>query len=89
MLDLYPHNVDGRTREAKRLRELMADFVSDLGGPKALSAFDRASLRSMAAAMMAIEKMTADTVDPDQLVRLTSVVHRIGRSLTERHKVAQ
>jgi hypothetical protein len=47
------HDVDGRSAWMRRLRDLIADHVSDLGGPDVLSTAEKALIRR--AAMLTVQ----------------------------------
>ena len=85
---------DGRTREAKRFRAFVADITSECGGPEALSRADHATVRNIAAMLLRAEQietaiLKGQSVDGDQLVRLSNAAHRLLASLRKRAKPVQ
>jgi hypothetical protein len=81
--------VDNRTKQAKRLRELIGDFERDVGGRSHLSAVQRATLRNAASITFQLETMTAaavrgDPVDGDLMIRLSNTARRLLHSLPRR-----
>ena len=75
---------DGRSREARRYRDLWADLTRDLGGN--LSTADMALVRQAAALTLQAELLQAaivrgEPVDAGELIRLSGEVRRVLRSL--------
>jgi len=59
---LHGDGVDGRSREARRFRDLVTSFADSLGGEKALSEADRSLVRTAAALAVQNERLQADAV---------------------------
>ncbi len=59
---LHATGIDGRTREARRFRDLIRNFSEFLGGEKALSEADRSLVRTAAALAVQNERLQADAV---------------------------
>lgn len=78
---LHLSEVDGRTAEARRFRDIMAEIVSDLGGADLLSEGQRqlarrASMMSVEAERMEAEAIAGGSFDADAFGSLSD---RIGR----------
>jgi hypothetical protein len=81
--------LDGRTRRARRRRELIAAYSNALGGPAALTEGQRTDIRkaaelvalSEAARARAMQEGTADAGDISAMVRLESTASRAVRAL--------
>jgi hypothetical protein len=76
---LHSH-VDGRTTGARRFRDLVAAFESEIPGP--LSAIEKGLVRSAAGLQLQAEQEQArivrgEPIDPDTLIRLTGAARRI------------
>jgi hypothetical protein len=72
-------SLDGRTRASQRAHALMRSFAADLGGK--LSAGQRLAIRRAAMLSALAEDATArqlsgETVDLDQLVRISNLARR-------------
>ena len=88
--------VDGRSAAGRRYRDLTMSLADDLGGADKLTTSQEAMVRQLAGVIIESEKIQAqivngeDTVDREQLVRLTNTQTRLigqlglrGRSKTE------
>lgn len=83
-----PKLIDGRTREARRMRELEASYLADLDTPNEA---DRALARQAAALTVESEAMQAaiargERFDPDDGVRLSNA---LARCLSGLHRRSQ
>jgi hypothetical protein len=79
---LHRRGIDGRTRDAKRFRDLFESFVESLGGKAGLSEADRALARMAASLTVKSEAMQAEVakgveVDTEQLVRVSNSLSRV------------
>ena len=79
---LHARGIDGRTRDARRFRDLVASFSESLGGEAALSEADKALVRNAAALAVKAERMQArivkgEDVDLEGLTRLSNCVSRV------------
>jgi hypothetical protein len=75
-------NVDGRTADARRYRDLCMSLADDLGGAPSLTEAQRALVRQAAAMIVQSERMQSDVlrgeiVDCEQLTRLANAATRI------------
>lgn len=82
--------VDGRSLEARRFRDLCVSYADPLGGFDSLSEFDAAIIRQAAGITMQTESMQAaivrgESVDAEQVVRLTNVLTRLLASIKKKH----
>jgi hypothetical protein len=79
--------VDGRSLTARRFKDLIAAYCTDLGRPyAAMTEPERNTVRQAAAAQLQSETLQAalvrgEAVDTDQLVRLSNLTVRLLRSL--------
>ena len=78
---LHVVEVDGRSAEARRFRDIFAEIVSDLGGSDALSEAQRqlarrATLMSVQAELMEADSLTGKPLDLDAYGALSD---RLGR----------
>jgi hypothetical protein len=79
---LHAKGIDGRTRDARRFRDLVTSFSESLGGEAALSEADKTLVRNAAALAVKAERMQAaivkgDDVDLEGLTRLSNCVSRV------------
>jgi hypothetical protein len=79
---LHAKGIDGRTRDARRFRDLVASFSESLGGESALGEADKALVRNAAALAVKAERMQAaivkgEDVDLEGLTRLSNCVSRV------------
>lgn len=79
---LHAKGIDGRTRDARRFRDLVASFSESLGGESALSEAERALVRNAAGLAVKAERLQAaivkgEDVDAEQLTRLSNCVSRV------------
>ena len=79
---LHAKGIDGRTRDARRFRDLVASFSENLGGEADLSEADKALVRNAAALAVKAERMQAaivkgEDVDLEGLTRLSNCVSRV------------
>jgi hypothetical protein len=75
-------NVDGRTADARRYRDLCTSLADDLGGAASLTEAQRALVRQAAAMIVQSETLQGavlrgELVDSEQLVRLCNAATRI------------
>jgi hypothetical protein len=89
-----PELYDQRTRAARRFKQLVSDFIADLGGNENLTIAEKALIRQAAVVMMRAEEMQAsilngDTVDDATLVRLSNAAARILGQLGVQHRKRQ
>jgi hypothetical protein len=87
-------NVDGRTAEARRYRDLVISFADDLGGVDKLTEADKALCRQAAASVVAGERLQTEIlsgrdVDLEQLSRMMNITTRLLGRLRTRHKPAK
>jgi hypothetical protein len=81
--------IDGRTPSARRFRDLIDSFASDLGGMQQLSEAERALVKQAASVTIRAEQLQAgivrgDAVDPDELIRLSNTSRRLLASIRRR-----
>jgi hypothetical protein len=74
--------IDGRSPAARRFRDLVSLFESEIGGAAVLTVADRALVKQAAALTLKAEGLQADLVnglpvDTDQLIRLSSTARRL------------
>jgi hypothetical protein len=86
-------NVDGRTADARRYRDLCMSLADDLGGASGLTEAQRALVRQAAAMIVQSERLQSavlrgELVDVEQLTRLanaaTRILSRLGIKRTAR-----
>lgn len=88
---LHRRGIDGRTRDAKRFRDLFESFAKGLGEER-LSEADRALVRMAASLTVKSEAMQAEIakggeVDAEQLVRVSNSLSRVlGRLGVKRRR---
>lgn len=75
-------NVDGRTADARRYRDLCLSLADDLGGAAGLTEAQRALVRQAAAMIVQSERLQSavlrgELVDVEQLTRLANAATRI------------
>src|SRR5258705_6554548 len=80
-------NVDGRSSSARRFRDLVRAYESEVGGN--LTEVERGLIRQAAALTFKAETLQSDLVngnpvDGDQLIRLTGTAKRILSALGEK-----
>ncbi len=78
---LHAKGIDGRTRDARRFRDLNASFMDSLGGEAALSETNKALCRNAAALVVKAERMQAaivkgEDVDAEELTRVSNCLSR-------------
>jgi hypothetical protein len=83
--------VDARTRWGRRFRALISGFVSEAGGRECLTEVDMAVIRSAASLTLKCEMLQAnlvngESVDPDEIVRLSSEGRRALEAVRKRSK---
>lgn len=80
--ELFVSRVDGRTAEARRFRDVLAEIVSDLGGAEGLSEGQRQLARRCAMMAVECEKVEAMAVagKPIDLEAFGKMTDRIGRA---------
>jgi len=76
--------VDGRSSEARRLRDLISDLTAELGG--SLSQIDQLRVRAAAIQVVHAEHLTADLlngkpVDSEELTRASNSASRLLNAL--------
>jgi hypothetical protein len=81
---LHTVDVDGRTAEARRFRDIFAEIVSDLGGAEGLSEAQRqlarrATLMSVQCELLEASSITGTAIDLDTYGQLSD---RLGRAFT-------
>jgi hypothetical protein len=86
---LHRRGIDGRTRDAKRFRDLFESFAKGLGGEERLSEADRALARMAASLTVKSEAMQAEVakggeVAAEQLVRVSNSLSRVLSRLIKR-----
>jgi hypothetical protein len=90
-------NIDGRTADARRYRDLAASLADDLGGVAGLTEAQRALVRQAAAMIVQSEKLQGavlrgELVDVEQLTRLanaaTRILSRLGIRREQRRSVS-
>ena len=84
-------DVDGRSTEARRFRDLVINLAEDLGGLAGLSEHDAALVRHAATLMMQSEGMQraavrGEPVDTEALVRVTNALTRTLNAVNARRK---
>ena len=75
-------NVDGRTADARRYRDLCMSLADDIGGTSSLTEAQRALVRQAAAMIVQSETLQSaivrgEIVDSEQLTRLANAATRI------------
>lgn len=75
-------NIDGRTADARRYRDLCVSLADDLGGEARLTEAQRALVRQAGAMIVQSERLQSaalrgDLVDVEQLTRLANAATRI------------
>jgi hypothetical protein len=75
-------NIDGRTADARRYRDLAASLADDLGGAANLTEAQRALVRQAAAMIIQSERLQSailrgELIDSEQLTRLANAATRI------------
>jgi hypothetical protein len=88
---LHRRGIDGRTRDAKRFRDLFESFVESIRGKAGLSEADRALARMAASLTVKSEAMQAQVanggdVDAEQLVRVSNSLSRVLGRLGKRQR---
>lgn len=86
--------VDGRSALARRFRDLVKEYTSELGGEDIMTAPMTAMVRQAAAVTVETERMQAaivrgEDVDAEQLVRLTNTLTRLMTNLKAKAKLAK
>lgn len=81
--------IDGRSAGARRFRDLMESFGSDLGGLHQLTEAERALVKQAASVTIRAEQLQAaivrgEAVDPDELTRLSNTSRRLLASIRRR-----
>jgi len=64
---LFTDDVDGRSREARRFRDVLGEIVSDLGGADRLSEAQRQLARRCALICVQCERMEAKAVSGEEI----------------------
>jgi hypothetical protein len=75
----------------RRFRDLMRSLAADVGGLDGLGAADIALVRQAAASVMRAEQLQAaiakgETVDPDELIRLSNTSRRLLASIQKKEQ---
>ncbi len=82
---LHPRNIDGRSTEARRFRDLVESFADGLGGLEGLTEAERSLVRGCALLTVEAERMQAqaagEAVDLEQLTRVSNAQTRVLRTL--------
>jgi hypothetical protein len=78
--------IDGRSKSARRYRDLIRAYAGDLGGEANLTEIQRSAVRQAAALTVQSESMQAqiirgEMVDADQLVRVSNLLARMLKSM--------
>jgi len=78
--------VDNRKGLGRRFRDLCVAFAKDLGGTDKLTSTQEATIRQAAGVTLEVEKLQGaivrgDTIDHEQLVRLSNLQSRLIRQL--------
>jgi hypothetical protein len=90
-------NIDGRSTEARRYRDLCLSFADDCGGAEALTEIQRSLVRQAAALTVQSEKLQAamirgEAIDDEQMTRvansLSRTLSRLGRKRANRKLLA-
>ena len=86
--ELLP-NVDGRSRSARRYRDIVSALVAERGGEAALSESEKALVRSAASLTVQSEAMAAamvrgEPIDPEQMTRVNNALTRTLSALNKR-----
>jgi hypothetical protein len=79
---LHARGIDGRTRDARRFRDLVTSFSESLGGFATLNDSDQVLVRNAAGLAVKAESLQAaivkgEDVDAEQLTRLSNCVSRV------------
>jgi hypothetical protein len=79
-------NIDGRSVEGRRYRDLTIAFADGAGGIDSLSEVERAVVRQAAASVVASEKINAaiirgENIDIEQATRLSNATSRLLKQL--------
>src|SRR5215210_9537872 len=88
-LTRFLDGVDGRSANARRFRDLIADFAEPFGGLETLGESERVLVKQAAALALRAESMQAaivngEAVDHDALIRLSSEARRNLSSIKRR-----
>ncbi len=80
---LFPAEVNGRTAEFRRFRDVLAEIISDLGGAEVLSEGERQIARRCAALSVEAERMEAGLVGEGEfdLESYATLTNALGRAL--------
>ncbi|MCF3638728.1 hypothetical protein LXM94_01920 [Rhizobium sp. TRM95111] len=86
--------VDGRSAPARRFRDLVYQFSTELGGDAVMSEPMRAMVRQAAAVAIEAERMQTaillgEDVDTDELVRISNVLQRLMNGLKAKATIAK
>lgn len=81
--------IDGRSAGARRFRDLMESYGTDLGGLQHLSEAERALVKQAASVTIRAEQLQAaivrgEAVNPDELIRLSNTSRRLLASIRRR-----
>jgi hypothetical protein len=81
--------IDGRSAGARRFRDLMESFASDLGGLRSLNEAERSLIKQAASVTIRAEQLQAaivrgEAVNPDELIRLSNTSRRLLASIRRR-----
>jgi hypothetical protein len=76
-------NIDGRSPEARRFRDLVASLGDDLGGEAGLTEAQRALVRQAAALVVQSETLVAASIRGEDvdIEQMTRVANALGRTL--------
>lgn len=86
--------IDGRSATARRYRDLVRDYATELGGDDLLTEPMRAMVRQAAAVTVEAEKMQSaivrgEAVDTEQMVRVTNTLARLMNVLKAKAKATK
>lgn len=83
---LHPRNIDGRSTEARRFRDLVESFADGLGGLEGLTEAERSLVRSCALLTIEAERLQAkaasgEAIDDEALTRVSNSQARLLAAL--------
>ncbi|MBC6714698.1 hypothetical protein H9Q09_00670 [Aurantimonas sp. DM33-3] len=86
--------VDGRSASARRFRDLVRSLSDELGGEASLTEPQRAMVRHAAGVMIQAERMQSaivrgETIDAEQLVRLSNTLARMMKDIGVKAQAAK
>jgi hypothetical protein len=82
-------NIDGRSTEARRFRDLCSSFADDLGGVAGLTEAQRALVKQAAALVVQSETMAGAAIrgEPVSDEQMTRIANTLGRTVDRLEKL--